>query len=79
MEFHIQSAATDVELRRFRNDVIAVDPAAMVERDALGQHLLASTQLSGSELLTIASLAGLQITREHLQAQPSVCCGGCGG
>lgn len=79
MEFHIQMAATDVELRRFRNDVVAADPAAMVERDALGRHLLASTQLSGSELLTIAARAGLQVTRDHLQAQPSVCCGGCGG
>lgn len=79
MEFHILTSANEVELQQFRKEVIALDPAALVERDVLGRHLRASTQLSGSELLTLASRAGLQMTREQLQVQPSVCCGGCGG
>lgn len=79
MEFHIMTTATDDQLQSFRNDILAQDPAAMVDRDGLGRFLRASTHLVSSELLTIAEQAGLPLDRSQVQPQPSVCCGGCGG
>ena len=59
--------------------VAVIDPAALVDIDALGTTMRVSTLATSDELLDCLQGAGMPVRAEHLQRVASECCGGCGG
>lgn len=79
MQFHIALAGPAPDLERFRGAMAQLDPAALVDRDPLGQHLRVSASLSSCELQDAARSVGWDLADSQIVPQASTCCGGCGG
>lgn len=79
MEFHIPLSGTRPDLAALRALLTDADPGAMLDQDLLGQSLRVASDLSRRELQAVVRQAGLDLDESQIQAQPSVCCGGCGG
>jgi hypothetical protein len=79
MQFNVTTRGKFVDLGAVERALQAVDPAAVVDRDAHGDLLRVSTILSALELIDVIDRAGLRLTRDQIVPLKSECCGGCGG
>jgi hypothetical protein len=79
MQFNVTTRGKFVDLGAVERALQAVDPAAVVDRDAQGELLRVSTILSALELIDVVDRAGLRIARDQIVPLKSECCGGCGG
>ena len=79
MQIHIKLADSPVELARLQAALVAIDPAAVIDRDPLSAQLRVSAGLSAGELQAVARAAGLELVDAQIERRPSECCGGCGG
>ena len=57
----------------------ALDPSALLDRDASGRTFRISTLATKGELLACLHAAGATDPSRHLVQLASDCCGGCGG
>ena len=79
MEFRIALGGQSVDLAAIRHLLREADPAALADLDPFNAVLRVAAQLTGGEVMGLLAEAGCQLSPQALQAQPSVCCGGCGG
>ena len=79
MEFHLRLATAKPELQAFETRLLALDPAALVDLDATSAQLRVSTVAQVQELADALAAAGHPVALRDIEAQPSVCCGGCSG
>ena len=80
MEYHVDvipGVAPDVE--RVALALQELDPAAVVDFNAAGARLRIDTGLAARELVELLGGIGIAVAPAQVHAQPSVCCGGCGG
>lgn len=78
MEYRIAlPPRTPVDGERLVATLHGFDPAAIVDHDARIDRLRINIALSARALAEV--LAALGITVVAIEAEPSVCCGGCGG
>ena len=79
MEFHVRFAGAKPDLQAFETRLLALDPAALVDLDATSAQLRVSTVAQVQELADALAAAGHPVALRDIEAQPSVCCGGCIG
>ena len=79
MEFHVRFAGAKPDLQAFETRLLALDPAALVDLDATSAQLRVSTVAQVQELADALAAAGHPVALRDIEAQPSVCCGGCSG
>jgi hypothetical protein len=78
MEFHVRIAAPLVDIGMIERQLLELDPAGLV--DLRGADLLrVSTCIHHAELVGVLDAAGYPVPYTEVEAQPSVCCGGCSG
>ena len=79
MEFSLRTIGAPPDLAAIERQLVALDPAALVDLDAGGTTVRISTAATGSELLACLRRAGAAADANDLVQLPSVCCGGCSG
>ena len=79
MEFSLRTAGGPPDLTAIERQLVALDPAALVDLDAGGTTVRISTAATGGELLACLRQAGTAGDAGDLVQLPSVCCGGCSG
>jgi hypothetical protein len=79
MEYQITLAGPKPDLAALQLSLHSQDPAALLAIDSTGRQLRVATSLPAGELQSLLRRSGLNLRDGELQAQPSVCCGGCGG
>lgn len=79
MEYQITLAGPKPDLAALQLSLHHLDPAALLAIDSAGRQLRVATSLPAAELQSLLRRSGLNLRDGELQAQPSVCCGGCGG
>jgi hypothetical protein len=79
MQFKVAIASHASAVPRIERALRDADPAASIDFDTGADQMRVSTFLSVRELVEIADRAGLTSAGERVVAQPSECCGGCGG
>ncbi|GAB2521201.1 hypothetical protein [Lysobacter humi (ex Lee et al. 2017)] len=79
MRFTVPHLPNAPDLRRVEAALIDLDPAAVVDFDALDSSLRLSTLLEPLQVAEALGRAGLAITPGDVRRVPSECCGGCGG
>lgn len=79
VEFRIELGGRAIDLAAIRHLLREADPAALADLDPFNAVLRVAAQLTGGEVLGLLAEAGCEMPPQALQAQPSVCCGGCGG
>lgn len=79
MEYQITLTGPKPDLAAIQRSLQAIDPAALLAIDVSGRQLMLATNLGKGELRSLPQHNGLELAEGDLQAQPSVCCGGCGG
>ena len=77
MEYQVRITAP-VNLDSIEERLLESDPAGLVDEGGAGL-LRISTSLPPAELAAVLAAAGHPASRQDIEAQPSVCCGGCGG
>lgn len=79
MEFHIGVAGTMPDVGAVEDAIFAVDQAAIVDIDPMGQTLRISAAVTAVELTDLMRQAGYPVSVEDVVQLPSICCGGCSG
>ena len=79
MEFALRSTGAAADVAAIERQLLALDPAALVDVDANGGTLRISTAATGDELLACLRTMGMAADAADLVQLPSVCCGGCSG
>lgn len=79
MEYHVTLTGLVPDLHSIDQTIRTADPAALVDLDRSNRQLRIAAAVGSAELLSLLGRAGLNVTRAQIAAQPSVCCGGCGG
>lgn len=79
MEYQITLAGPKPDLAALQLALHGQDPAALLAIDTTGRQLRVATWLPAPELQALLRRNGLNLRDGELEAQPSVCCGGCGG
>ena len=79
MEFVYRAAGQMPDLSVLECALADLDPAVILDANALGRSVRISTTLPEDDLLACLQRAGVQASPADLERLPSVCCGGCGG
>lgn len=79
MQFTVQPLPARPDLDRIEAALTDLDPAALVDFDAVASALRLSTLLEPIDILQALATAGVDVAPEAVHRQPSECCGGCGG
>ena len=79
MQFALRTAGGAADLAAIERELVALDPAALLDLDASGRGVRISTAATWRELLDCLRMAGAAADDEDLAQLPSECCGGCGG
>ena len=79
MEYRIRNRPVALDLPRLQSAVLALDPAALVDRDPLDGAVRVAATLEVDALVQVLTSAGMAAAAGQVMLVPSVCCGGCGG
>lgn len=79
MEYVIRLGDAPADLAAIERSLLALDPAALLDRDAATGNLRCSTSALAVELVFALAAAGHRLTPDAIERLPSVCCGGCSG
>lgn len=79
MQFKIPSLPLIPDVGRIEAALTDLDPAAIVDYDAVLATLRVSTLLEPADIAQALAGAGLPVATAQVQRLPSECCGGCGG
>jgi hypothetical protein len=79
MEYQLRLSEPIADLTCVREAVCALDPSAVMDTGADGLTLRINAVLAPLDLAWSLRRAGVPASVDQLQAQPSVCCGGCSG
>ena len=79
MEVRIERPGAALDMAQLQALLQDIDPAVVLDREALSGALRVSTVMGTQSLLEALRACGLAIEAESLVHLPSVCCGGCSG
>lgn len=79
MQFRISALPLIPDVDRVEAAITELDPAALVDYDAVLASLRLSTSLEPADIALALAGAGVPVAASQVQRQPSECCGGCGG
>lgn len=79
MQFNVQLDTARIDLGALERQLQAGDPAAIADFDILARTLRISTVLDEHDIAAGLARAGLDVSTDTIERQPSTCCGGCGG
>lgn len=79
MEYHVSIGHAAPDIGVLDAAFQTMDPAAVVDFDAVHRQLRISTALGAGEIARVLAQAGYPIELALIELQPSVCCGGCSG
>lgn len=79
MEVRIERPGADLDLARLQALLQDIDPAVVLDSEAVSGALRVSTVMGTQSLLEALRACGLAIDAGGLIYLPSVCCGGCSG
>ena len=79
MEYIIRLGDTPADLAAIEQQLLEIDPAALIDHDPATATLRCSTCALEVELLPALARAGQRLAPTAIELQPSVCCGGCSG
>ena len=77
MEYAFELPCAMPDLSPLDRAIVGLDPAALVDLDATSAQLRVSTVAQVQELADALAAAGHPVALRDIEAQPSVCCGGC--
>jgi hypothetical protein len=79
MEYHIDMAGVETDLRAIEDVLYDLDPAVIVAMARDGNTLRLTTYIPMTDLLGLIRQAGCRVEPHQVVELPSICCGGCGG
>ena len=79
MEYLIHLGEVPTDLAAIEQQLLEIDPAALIDHDPATGTLRCSTCALEVELRPALARAGHRLALDAIQLQPSVCCGGCSG
>ena len=79
MEVHIHSALDAHHRSALSEQILGLDPAAVIDLAPNTSALRISTVLTHKELMQQLHSIGLTPAQHEVEVIPSVCCGGCSG
>lgn len=79
MQFNIRINESSLDIGQIESALGEIDPAAVVDLDAVSRMLRVSTIALPGELIDILDRSGCRIALADIELVPSVCCGGCSG
>lgn len=79
MEYVIRLDDAPADLAAIERQLLDLDPAALLDRDAASGALRCSTSALAVELMLVFAQAGQRLAPDAIERLPSACCGGCSG
>lgn len=79
MEYRIHNRPVALDLPPLQAAILAMDPAALIDRDPLDGAVRVAAALEMDALVHVLAAAGMAGAAGQVVIVPSVCCGGCGG